>query len=154
MPGVHYYSMDTSALIHWWVEDYSPDVLPGLVPKVESLISGGRLKAVRSVKDELADGDLRKWCLDQKGFFVDEDEEVQLIVSYLMATYQTPKKSRGIDKADPFVIALAKVNGWYVVSAERGGSIEKNPNIPTVCHQLGINHLRFFEMLRLEGWQL
>jgi len=31
------YSIDTSALINWWIEDYSPDVFPGLVPKLEAL---------------------------------------------------------------------------------------------------------------------
>ena len=154
MLDTNFYSIDTSALIHWWVEDYSPDVFPGLVSRMEALILEGRLRAVRSVKDELSDGELRKWCLAQKDFFVDEDEDVQQMVSHLMATYQTPKKVRGIDKADPFVIAYAKINSCHVVSAERGGSLENNPNIPTVCSQLDVTHLRFFEMLRMEGWQL
>lgn len=148
------YSIDTSALINWWVEDYSPDVFPGLVPRLEALIVDGRLRAVRSVKDELADGDLRKWCMAQTGFFLEEDETVQERVSQLMATYQNPKKARGIDKADPFVIALAEINGWRVVSAEKGGSLENNPNIPTVCNAIGITHMRFFEMLRQEEWKL
>lgn len=148
------YSIDTSALINWWVEDYSPDVFPGLLPKMEDLTAQGRLRAVRSVKDELADGDLRKWCLAQPDLFVDEDEETQKRVAGLMAAYQNPKKSRGIDQADPFVIALADMNGWHVVSAERGGSLANNPNIPTVCNALGVQHVRFFEMLRGEGWKL
>lgn len=148
------YSIDTSALINWWVEDYSPDVLPGLLPRMEALIAEGRLRAVRSVKDELADGDLRKWCLAQADFFVEEDEEIQERVAQLMAAHQNPKKPRGIDKADPFVIAFADINGWYVVSAERGGSLANNPNIPTVCAAIGVQHIRFFEMLRLERWRL
>ena len=148
------YSIDTSALINWWVEDYSPVVFPGLLPKMEELIGQGRLRAARSVKDELADGDLRKWCLAQPDLFVDEDEEIQKRVAGLMAAYQNPKKSRGIDQADPFVIALADMNGWHVVSAERGGSLAINPNIPTVCDAIGVQHIRFFEMLRGEGWKL
>ena len=156
MPDPIYYSIDTSALINWWVEDYSPDVLPGLIPQMEALIVEGRLRAVRSVKDEMADGELRKWSLAQTDFFVEEDEAIQQRVGQLMASYQNPKKVRGIDKADPFVIALADVadGDWYVVSAERGGSLASNPNIPTVCNDIGINHIRFFKMLRLEGWQL
>jgi hypothetical protein len=148
------YSIDTSALINWWVEDYSPDVLPGLVPRMEALIAEDRLRAVRSVKDELGEGDLRKWCLAQPNLFVEEDEEIQKRVSQLMAAYQNPKKTRGIDKADPFVISLAHINGWHVVSAERGGSLANNPNIPTVCGAIGVEHIRFFDMLRLEGWKL
>lgn len=154
MPDKQTYSIDTSALINWWVEDYSPDVFPGLVPKLEELIAEGRLRAVRSVKDELADGELRKWCMAQASFFLEEDDAVQERVGQLMATYQNPKKPRGIDKADPFVVALADINGWQVVSAERGGSLENNPNIPTVCNAIGVTHMRFFEMLRQEGWKL
>lgn len=150
------YSIDTSALINWWIEDYSPDVFPGLLPKLEALISEGRLRPVRSVKDELGDGELRDWCLKQPGLFIDEDEKVQRRVAQLMATYQNPKKPRGIDKADPFVIALADVqeDKWIVVSAERGGSLENNPKIPVVCREIGVEHIRFIEMLRREGWSL
>ena len=156
MPAAARYSIDTSALIGWWVEDYSPDVFPGLVPRMESLIVERRLRAARSVKDELAEGALRKWCLAQRDLFAEEDEAVQRRVAQLMAAYQSPKKPRGIDKADPFVIALADVSEgeWHVVSAERGGSLASNPNIPTVCAELGVRHLRYFDLLRLEGWQL
>ena len=150
------YSIDTSALINWWVEDYSPDVFPSLIPRMEALIAEGRLRAARSVKDELGEGDLRKWCLAQPDFFAEEDEAIQHRVAQLMAAYQNPKKARGIDKADPFVIALADMSegDWRVVSAEKGGSLAKNPNIPTVCSDIGIDHRRFFEMLRLERWRL
>ena len=156
MPAPVCYSIDTSALISWWVEDYSPDVLPGLIPKMEDLIAEGRLRAVRSVKDELGKGDLRNWCVAQPDLFVEDDDAIQLRVAQLMAAYQNPKKARGINKADPFVIALADVSEgeWYVVSAEKGGSLSKNPNIPTVCRKIGVDHNRFFDMLRREGWKL
>ena len=150
------YSIDTSALINWWIEDYSPDVFPSLVPKLEVLIAAGRLRAIRGVKDELGEGELREWCLKQVDLFIDEDEKVQRRVAQLMATYQNPKRTRGIDKADPFVIALADVQDrkWVVVSAEKGGSLENNPKIPVVCRDIGVEHIRFFELLRREGWSL
>lgn len=150
------YSIDTSALINWWIEDYSPDVFPSLVPKLEVLIAAGRLRAIRGVKDELGEWELREWCLKQVDLFIDEDEKVQRRVAQLMATYQNPKKTRGIDKADPFVIALADVQDrkWVVVSAEKGGSLENNPKIPVVCRDIGVEHIRFFELLRREGWSL
>ena len=87
------YSIDTSALINWWVEDYSPDVFPSLLAKMEDLIAQGRLQAARSVKDEVGEGELREWCLAQHDFFVDEDEEIQKRVAGLMAAYQNPKKA-------------------------------------------------------------
>lgn len=156
MADVIHYSIDTSALISWWVEDYSPDVFRGLLPKMTALVAAGRLRAARSVKDELGDGELRRWCLAQSDLFVEENETVQRRVRQLMAAYQDPKKTRGIDKADPFVVALAdtQLPKWHVVSAERGGSLANNPNIPTVCAHIGVQHVRFFEMLRLERWTL
>jgi hypothetical protein len=156
MQGPVFYSIDTSALINWWVEDYGPDVFPGLLPLMEGLVAEGRLRAIRTVKNELGPGDLRTWCLKQPDLFVDEDEAIQIRVTQLMAAYQNPKKPRGIDKADPFVISLAatREGDWRVVSAEKGGSLIKNPNIPTVCADIGIAHVRFFELLRLEGWRL
>jgi Domain of unknown function (DUF4411) len=156
MNGKAFFSIDTSALIHWWCEDYTPEVFPSLLPLLEGLVAESRLRAARSVKDELADGQLRDWCQNQAEFFVDEDEAIQLRVKQLMAAYQNPKKARGIGKADPFVIALAATQEgeWHVVSAEAGGSLAKNPNIPTVCGAIGVKHIRFFDMLRKEGWQL
>ena len=156
MLGSIFYSIDTSALINWWVEDYTPEVFPGLLPLMENLVAEGRLRAARSVKDELGPGDLRAWCLRQPGLFVDEDEAIQRRVAELMDAYQSPKKPRGIDRADPFVIALAdtRAEDWRVVSAEKPGSLAKNPGIPTVCADIRLRHIRFVEMLRLEGWKL
>jgi len=75
-----------------------------------------------------------------------------------MNKFQNPKKKLGISGADPFVIARAIINGrnWYVVSNENpaGGNAHKNPNIPFVCVNLGVRHIRFLDMLRLEGWKL
>lgn len=41
-----------------------------------------------------------------------------------------------------------------IISAEKGDSIENNPKIPVVCRDIGIEHIRFFELLRREKWSL
>ena len=156
-----FYSIDTSALIDWW-EVYSPDVFPGLLPLMEQLVSAGRLRAVRYVRDEIKDSSeeltLAKWCRSREDFYLEDDEEIQALVSTIMGTFQVPKKPRGITNADPFVIARAKLGGnaWRVVSSERpaNGNADKNPNIPFVCEQIGVAHINFLEMLRLEKWKL
>lgn len=155
------YSIDTSALIDWW-QDYPRDVFPGLLPLMGGLISARRLRAVRSVCDEIEDSDeevtLAKWCRKQDDFYVDENQEIQEKVRDMMKQFQNPKKSRGISGADPFVVAAALLDKetWCVVSSENPatGNPEKNPNIPFVCQQLGIKHLRFVDMLRTENWRL
>lgn len=159
--GPPHYSIDTSALIDWW-QEYPPEVFPGLLPKMEALVAEGRLRAVRDVKDEIKDSEdpvtLAKWCKAQAGFYLDDAEEIQIKVGEFMGKFQVPKKPKGIGKADPFVIAHAALNGaaWHVVSSEKLaiGNAHLNPNIPFVCKELGVEHIRFLDMLRLEGWKL
>ncbi len=158
-----HYSIDTSSLIRWYVEDYSPDVFEGLPDRLSQLVVDGRLRAVRSIGDiEIKDSDdphtLAKWCKAQNGFYVEEEESIQVVVKDLMATFQNPKKKSGISGSDPFVIAHAKVSGvhWHVVSEEalHNGSAAFNPNIPFVCNAIGVNPISFLDMLRMEGWKL
>lgn len=157
-----HYCIDTSALITWWDEDYSPDVFEGLPDRMAGLIDEGRLCAVRFVKEEIKDSDdevtLAKWCKAHDGFYIEDDEEIQVKVKELMAQFQTPKRARGIAEADPFVIARAALNGahWHVVSSENPhtGNEHKNPNIPFVCQGIGVTHIRFLDLLRMEGWKL
>ena len=160
-----YYCIDTSSLINWWDEDYTPDVFDGLPDRLADLIKEGRLRSVRAVQDEIKDSDpqskqinLCKWCKAQAGFYLPDDEAIQLKVRDIMAAFQNPQKTRGISGADPFVIARAALNGspWHVVSNEspHTGNPHKNPNIPFVCSQLGLQHIRFLDMLKIEGWRL
>jgi len=158
------YCIDTSSLIKWWDEDYSPSVFEGLPDRMAALISEGRLRSVRYVRDEIKDSadekelTLAKWCKAQNDFYLDDDEELILEVRGIMAMFQNPKKSLGISGADPFLIARAKLNGsnWFIVSDENpsNGNGHKNPNIPFVCAQIGVKHIRFFDMLLMEAWKL
>jgi hypothetical protein len=56
------------------------------------------------------------------------------------------------NRADPFVIALARVRGCTVVTEEHPGSPD-SPKIPLVCDQLQVPHIRFLDIVRREGWQ-
>ena len=129
---------------------------------MEKLISDGRLRASREVREEIEhenDG-LRDWLLGQEGLFVESDEEIQRVVSDLMREYYNPDKpDKGINSADPFVIGLAATRNpgpWIVVSGEKPGSAE-NPKIPWVCgrHQPApIRHMSFLELIVEEQWEL
>jgi len=57
------YSFDTSAFVDWWVRYYPPNILPSLKKQMEGIVQQGRLKASRSVYDELEVGgdELFKW---------------------------------------------------------------------------------------------
>lgn len=156
------YSIDTSALVDWWVRYYPPSVFKGLVPRVEKLIDDGRLRASREVREEI-DGKsdaLRDWGKAQDGLWVDSSEDIQAVVARLMGQYFNPEKpDKGIGAADPFVIALAAIQNpvpWVVVTGEKPGSHE-NPKIPWVCRHFQPEPIRTISFLQLiveEGWEL
>lgn len=157
-----HYCIDTSSLINWWDEDYTPLVFEGLPDRLAALITEGRLRSTRAVHDEIKDGDskvtLAKWCKSHVEFYLEDDELVQRRVREIMAKFQSPKRKLGISGADPFVIARAMLSGvnWHVISSENpaAGNAHKNPNIPFVCVQLNVKHISFLDMLKMERWKL
>jgi len=72
-----------------------------------------------------------------------------------MATHHDPSKPhKGINGADPFVIALAMHGGanWTVICDEHPGSAE-NRKMPFVCSQESVRWLTFQGLMLEEGWQ-
>ncbi len=56
------------------------------------------------------------------------------------------------NKADPFVISLAKGKNATVVTGEIGGT-EKRPKIPYVCEDLKIPCITFAQLIKEEEWK-
>jgi len=61
------------------------------------------------------------------------------------------RRSRSV--ADPFVIALARVQGLTVVSAERASGSPQKPRIPDVCAGLGVKCVPLLGMFKERSWQ-
>lgn len=152
------YSIDTSALVDWWVRYYPPASFPTLVKHVETLIAVGDLRASREVFEELQrqDDDLSKWTKNHPDLFVEDSESMQDTVAVLMNRYFNPKKpEKGISGADAFVISLAMTTDPVstVVSGEKAGSKE-NPKLPYVCGTENVPHITFLGLIQAEGWKL
>jgi hypothetical protein len=150
------YCIDTSSIFEWFIRTYPPSIFPALPDRMEELIAGGRLRAPRAVFDEIKLGDdCHKWAKAQTELFVEESKAVQQIVKQLMATHHNPAKPlKGINSADPFVIAMAKDGGpnWVVVSDEHPGSLEAR-KIPFVCKHESVQCIDFQDLMKAEGWQ-
>jgi hypothetical protein len=150
------YCIDTSSILEWFVRTYPPSILPGLPGRIEGLIDGGRLRSPKAVMDEIRPGDdCHKWAKAQTELFIEESVSVQRLVRQIMATHHNPAKPlKGINGADPFVIAMAKDGGarWVVVSDEHPGSPESR-KIPFVCNHENIPCINFQGLMRAEGWQ-
>lgn len=142
MTGGITYSFDTSSIIEARVRAYPPDVFASLWNNMSDLIRLKRIACAEEVLRELAakTDELHRWAKDQEGLFVELDapqlNEVALIVKQF-PTFANPNAAK--NRADPFVIALARVKGYTVVTEERRGSTD-HPRIPRVCDHFNVPH--------------
>jgi uncharacterized protein DUF4411 len=135
---------------------YPPSIFDTLRDYVGDLVDADRLRSPKAVLDELKPGDdCHEWCKDEDKLFVEESTSVQTIVRQLMKTHHNLAKPRkGINGADPFVVAMAKNGGahWTVVADEHPGS-DENRKIPYVCNAEGVKCVTFKQMMIAEGWK-
>lgn len=59
---------------------------------------------------------------------------------------------KGRSGADPFVIALARVQEAVVVTGENDDGTADRPKIPTVCRHFGIRAIKPLEFIRENRW--
>ena len=155
----HGYCIDTDALINLWRRIYPRDVFPSLWKEIENLIAQGRLIIPREVLGELEnfcdkDDELLKWIKKRKSMKEDLDKEQSKIVKDILAN--SPKlidadKPTSSD-ADPFLIALAKVKNWTVITSEKPTSPGGRPKIPDVCEHFGVKCIQLVEFFREQKW--
>jgi len=150
------YSVDTSAFLDGWVRYYPPDTFPGLWERIEKLIDSGDLRATEEVLHELEKkhDDVYAWAKERKdALAVPIDDRIQPAVTAILEDFEKlldTRKNRSA--ADPFVIALAQIEGCTVVTGEgTTGSLDR-PNIPDVCTALGVPCIGLLQLIRREGW--
>jgi hypothetical protein len=142
------YSIDTSAMMTWWLRRYPPDVFPAMVGKMAMLTASGRLVASEYVIQELGakPDPIFTWAASQPGLSQATDLAVQQRAVQLIANYPilvNPNSTRAI-QADPFVIALAMERGLTVVTSETyaktktAGKRRQRTYIPDVCAAKGM----------------
>ena len=149
------YSIDTSAILEGWHRRYPPDVFPALWKNLDELIGDGSLRATEEVLHELKrkDDGVFEWARDRPALFVPIDHDIQVEVQEILVTHEKLLDTRsGRSSADPFVIALAKMNACTVVSDEKPTRSPKRPNIPDVCRAMGLHCIDLLDMIREEEW--
>ncbi len=150
------FCVDTSAWLDGWVRDYPPDVFPSLWLKLAECVSAGTVKCSEEVYVELSkkDDGIHEWMRNRKEIVVPIDENIQRIVSELLAAHpRLVDTHRNRSQADPFVIATAEcLEGGVVVTGEKRGKLD-SPKIPDVCQLRSIRSVSFLEMLRELGWR-
>lgn len=151
------YSFDTSAFLEAWRRRYPPDVFPAVWQRFHEIIEKGELGASEEVLLEIEkrDDDVHGWVKERKTkLFVPIDENQQRHVSEILEKHERlvdTRKNRSA--ADPFVIAVAIVEGCTVVTAEVATGKPEKPNIPDVCSAMGVRSIDLLEFFREQGWR-
>jgi len=150
------YSIDTSALIEGWYRRFPPDIVPGFWDNLDELIQNGNLKATEEVLVELEKKHdvIHNWVKERENLFILIDEEIQFVVREILSNHKTLIDSRrNRSSADPFVIALAKINSSIVITEELPTQSDNRPHIPDVCDALNIEYINLIDLSRIENWK-
>jgi hypothetical protein len=154
------YSLDTSFFMDWQARYYPVDLFATLEKSIVGLIASGTCAAVELVKEEIdavGTPGLRSWVANQTGLFMPMTPEIQIEAAAIEASYPELMDPKGLNEsADAYVIALAKLKGWLVVSQETSVQEKHRPRrsyfIPDVCRDLGIPCVNLLGMMRREKW--
>ena len=113
-----HYSVDTSSILDAWRRYYPPDVFPALWTNIDRLIASGSLRATDEVRIELErkDDEVLAWAVARSDLFVELDDRIQESVTRILSVHPRLLDTRANRSgADPFVIALAQIEGCAVV---------------------------------------
>ncbi len=152
------YSIDTNIFIDWWVRRYPTDVFPSVKKAIEELINQGKLFAPERVLEEInhvGSNPLKVWAKSYKHIFLSHDVNLQAEANEIQFNYpDLIDNTSPFDEADRWIIALAKLKGWTVITHETSARKKKNPlrnlYIPDVCNAMKIPCKEFLELLRIE----
>jgi hypothetical protein len=153
------YSIDSCTLIVARRDIFPVDIVPAFWDKLNEAITAGDIRATELVADELEakEGDedeLYRWTQDQQGLYVPIDEPIQKEVKSILKRHPglvNIKKNKS--GADPFVVALARINGCAVVTQEVKSGPGGAPKIPNVCADLDVECINLLTLCRRQEWK-
>jgi len=127
---------------------------------MQHIASDGKLVAPERVHEEInrvGSRGLRDWAKTNKAIFIPHDPEIQTEAMKILYSYEgLIDMTSAEDEADRWVIALAKVKGFSVVTHETSAKLKKKPErslyIPDVCNAMKIPCIELLELMRREKW--
>lgn len=147
------YVFDTNIFIT--LGNFYPKRFPTMWKRINELVEDGTLVSTREVYHELdnacGETHIHEWIENHKDIFLIPTNEECDIISQMFQIKQNlsivkPKKiKRGAPVADPFIIALAKIKDYCVVTQESSN------RMPKVCASLGVECIDFEGFLEREN---
>jgi hypothetical protein len=150
------YCIDTSSLIAAWHERYPIENFPKFWDRVDGLIFEKRMVSPIEVffETKKRSDELHMWLKSRKAdVFLELDDAVQNEAAKVLARFPRLVGEKKLNtSADPFVIALALVQGVPVVTEEKPTGSDRIPHIPDVCAAYGVECKTLIDMIRTEKW--
>jgi hypothetical protein len=138
--------------------NHPPDIFVSLWQQLDVAIANGDLVSPDEVFHELERGEdaLAQTLRARAGLFVPlDDGQMTAVAEVIQACPGLVNDEAERGRADPFVVALARVRRGTVVSGERPRRATTAPSkIPDACTQYDLVCLDWFGFLREIGWQL
>lgn len=149
------YCIDTSSLIAAWQERYPIENFPPFWAKMDALIVENRLIAPIEVLNETKkrSDELHAWLNERPSMFRELDDAIQIEAAQVLERFPRLVGERKLrTSADPFVIALANIEGLEIVTDEKPTGVASRPNIPDVCAALGMICMGMLDLIKAEKW--
>ena len=124
---------------------------------MDAAIHNGTIKVSEEVVRELEkkDDGAADWIKARPEMIIATDVAIQQqVTQILLAQPRLVNASKNRSGGDPFVVAVAAVHGFSVVSGELPSGNPKRPHIPDVCASMGISCGNLLEFVRSQGWKL
>ena len=150
------YCVDTSALIDGLERYYPEENFPMLWERIDTLVAERRFFISEEVLEELREKDepASEWAEARLELLViPTDSNIMRATRGVLTGHPLlVKNMKNRNRADPFVIGVASLYGATVVTGEGSDGSANRPKIPYVCDQIGVECIRFLELIQNEGW--
>lgn len=160
--------IDANIILQPYNSFYSSKIAPGFWDKIKKHIVDRKIIIIDLVREELKKGDeeLKSWINDQEieivshedsFFFSKYREIIQYIQNNPCYTESALHEWSRLDVADPWLIAVAAVKGYTLITFEKGNSNlnknypSKNPKNPDVACEFEVETKDLFYMMEKLG---
>ena len=127
------FSLDTSGFLDAWTRHYPPDTFPTFWDHMDGAARNATIKVSEEVVRELEkkDDGAADWIKARPTMIVATDIPIQQKVTEILKAHpRLVNASKNRSGGDPFVIAVAEVQGLSVVSGELPSGSMMKPHIP------------------------
>lgn len=151
------YLLDANTYIQAKNQYYGMDICPAYWDWLDQQFQQGLVASVNMIGRELRDGndDLAEWARARPAHFVpNDDDETQAVFSSIVQAvmqgdYNQGNRDSFLAKADPWIIAKARVIGAAVVTHESVlAPNTRKVKVPNICHQFDVPCVNTFQFLR------